>query len=85
MQSFIQKQKNFKVRTKNTFFGYFWATILKNYCHIWNRHPQICEFAKFCKKTMMSKFGTKNALFETFGLDFLKNIFIFEISTFEFV
>ena len=33
----------------------------------------------------MSKFGTKNALFETFGLDFLKNIFIFKISTFEFV
>ena len=27
MQSFIQKQKNFKLGTKNTLLRYFWATI----------------------------------------------------------
>ena len=27
--------------TKNAWFGYFWARILKIYCHIWNQHPQI--------------------------------------------
>ena len=32
----------------------------------------------------MSKFGTKNALFRIFGLEFEKNIFIFEISPVEF-
>ena len=33
----------------------------------------------------MSEFGTKNALFGVFRLEFLKNVFIFEVSTFEFV
>ena len=27
MQRFIQKQKNFKLGTKNTLFRYFWAAI----------------------------------------------------------
>ena len=33
----------------------------------------------------MSKFGTKSSLFRIFGLEFEKNVFIFEISVFEFV
>ena len=33
----------------------------------------------------MPKFGTKNVLFGTFGLEFEKTIVIFEISTLEFV
>ena len=24
-------------------FGYFWDKLLKNYCHIWNQHPQVCQ------------------------------------------
>ena len=34
-----------KIATKNALFGYFWARILKYYCHIWNQHPQICHSA----------------------------------------
>ena len=29
--------------TENAIFGYFWASILKNYWHIWNQQPQICR------------------------------------------
>ena len=70
MKSFIQEQENFKLVTKNTLFGYFWARILKTYCHIWNQLPEICQFAKFCEKTVMSKSRTENSLFEIFGLEF---------------
>ena len=66
-----------KVGTKNAIFGYFWRKMpyfgifgpefLKNYCHIWNQHPQICLFAKFHGKTKMPRFGTKNAWFGYFG------------------
>ena len=51
---------------KNALFRCFWARILKNYCHIWYPHPQICLFAKFCEKTKMPKLGTKNVLFGYF-------------------
>ena len=37
------KAKMSKYGTKNALFGYFWARILKYYCHIWNQHPQICQ------------------------------------------
>ena len=43
--------------TKNALFGYLWSRIWKNYCRIWNQHPQICLFAKFHEKTKMPKFG----------------------------
>ena len=59
--------------------------ILKDYCHIWNQHPQICQTAKFLEKMKMSKFGTKNALFGIFWLEFENNILIFEISTLNFI
>ena len=52
--------------TKNAWFGYFWARILKNYCHILNQHLQISVIAKFCEETKMPKVGTKNYLFEYF-------------------
>ena len=48
------------------YLGIFLARILKNYCDIWNHHPQICLFAKFCEETRMPKFGTKNAWFMYF-------------------
>ena len=62
-----------KFGTKNALFGYCWDRILKNYCHIWNQHPQVCLTAKFCEKTKMPKFGTKNALFGYFWDRKLKN------------
>ena len=52
-----------KFVTKNALFGYFWARILKNYCHVSNQHPQICLNAKFREKIKIPKSGTKNALF----------------------
>ena len=55
-----------KFGTNRVLFGYFWARILKNYCHILNQHPQIYIFAKFRKKIKMPKFGTKSALFRYF-------------------
>ena len=55
---------------KNALFGYFWARISKDYCHICNQLPRICVIAQFLRKTRMSEFGTKNALF---GYFFIKN------------
>ena len=62
-----------KLKTKLALFGYFWAIILQNYCHVWNQHPQICLFAKFCEKGKMTKFGIKRALFGYFWARILKN------------
>ena len=62
-----------KFGTKSALFGYFWAKILKDYCHILNQHPQICIFAKFREKIKMPKLGTKSALFRHFGARILEN------------
>ena len=43
------KIKILNFETKNAWFGYFWARILKGYCHIWNQHTQIGLTAKFCE------------------------------------
>ena len=52
LQSFLKKQKClnwdqeclfYVLLTKKALFGYFWARLLKNYCHICNQHPQICR------------------------------------------
>ena len=40
------------------------AGIWKKYCHILNQHSSNCKILR--KKTKMSKFGTKNALFGVF-------------------
>ena len=32
-----------KFGTKNALFAYFWARILKTYCHIWNQYPRKCQ------------------------------------------
>ena len=58
---------------KNAFFLCFWARILKKYCHIWNRHPQICLVARFCERAKMCTFGTKNALIGYFWTRIFKN------------
>ena len=78
--SFMQKKKNFKFGTKIALFGYFWATILKNYFHIWNQHPQICQTLRFRVKIKMLKFGTKNTQFWCFEAGILNTIVVFGMS-----
>ena len=41
-----KKQKCLNLGQKILDLGIFWARTLKNYCHIWNQHPQICLSAK---------------------------------------
>ena len=71
------KTTTIKATTKNmteiALFGYFWGRILENYNYIWNQHPQICLLAKFCEKTKIPKFGTKNAFFSYFWARIFKN------------
>ena len=62
-----------KFGAKNALFGYFWAGISKNYCHISNQHLQVCLMAKFCNKMKISKVGIKNALFGYFWDRISKN------------
>ena len=73
---FDGKIKMAKFGMKNALFGYFWPKIFdlgisgqelsKYYCHIWNRHPQICLFAKLHEKAKMSKFWAQKCLFWMF-------------------
>ena len=75
---FCKKQWRLKLWLKLCYLGIFWPIILKkilsyfpsgpskNYSHIWNQQPQICQFPKFLEKTMMSKVVAKNALFRHF-------------------
>ena len=58
-----KKTKILNLGPKMLDLGIFWARTLKNYCHIWNQHPQSYLFAKFCEKTKMPKFGTKYTWF----------------------
>ena len=76
------KIKILKFRVKNALFGYFWAGIfLKNGCHIWNQDPLICLIANFAKKQKCLNLGPKMCYSVIFGLEFEKNVVIFEIST----
>ena len=65
MQSFIQKQKMFKLGTKNTLLRCFWAAIQQK--QIFNQHTRICETIKVSSKTKKNKLGTKNSLFGSFA------------------
>ena len=56
----MMKMSNF--RTKNGYGGYFWAGILKEYCHILKSIPSNLSNCKFREKVKMAKFGTKNTL-----------------------
>ena len=55
------------------YLGIFETEFSKNYCHIWNQHHQICLTWKFCEKTKISKFGTKNTLSGYFWAKSFKN------------
>ena len=70
---------------KMPYLGIFGLESLKYYCSFRNKYLQIFLIAKFCQKTKIPKFGTKNALLEYFWARILKTIVIFEISTLKFV
>ena len=55
-----------KFGTKNAFFGYFWARILKKLLYYRKSEPLNCLIAKFPGKAKIPTFGTKNALFGYF-------------------
>ena len=74
-----------KLGTKDALFGYFWAEIRKQYCHIRKQHPRICLIAKFCEIMKMLKLGPKIPYLGIFGMEFENNIVIFDISTLKFV
>ena len=71
----MKKQKCLKLGSKmpylgifyqNGLFGYFWARILKTVSSYLKSAPSNFANCKFCEKTKIPKFGTKNALFENF-------------------
>ena len=85
MKHFIQKQKNFKLGSKNTFFTCFWTEIWKYYCHNWNQHPRNCLTPKFGLKKKSLILAPKMSYLGIFELDFEKNNVMLGISTLEFV
>ena len=52
------------------YLGIFGIEFEKNYFHIWNQHLRIGLITKFREIMKMAKFGTKNALFGMFALEF---------------
>ena len=65
----MQKQKILKLQAKNVLLGIFRLKFETNDCDIWNQHPRFCRNAKMVQnKKNKNKCGTKNALFEYFGL-----------------
>ena len=77
--NFCEETKMSYFGTKNALFGYFWPRIpylglfgrefLKNYCHIWNQHPQICLIANFMKEQKCLILGPKMPDIGNLGLD----------------
>ena len=55
-----------KFLIKNVFFASFWVKILKNYCHILNKHIRISEITKFGENIKMPKCETEIAFFRYF-------------------
>ena len=64
-----------KCGTKNAVFGYFWARISKDYCHLLKSTTSNLSNCKFREKRKISKFETKNVLFEYFWGRILKNYY----------
>ena len=84
--SFCEKTTMPKFGTKNTLFGYFWARILKKLLsYLKSAFSNLSDCKNFAKKQKCLNLGTKMCNSGIFGLEFLKNIVIFEISTLEFV
>ena len=84
LQSFIQNEKINKFGTKKSPFESL-AGMLKSCCHIAHQRPPNCLIGKFPAKIRILKFGIKRALFGSFGQQFWKTIFTFEIRVLGFV
>ena len=59
-----------KFGTKSALFGYFWAKILKYYCHIRNQRLRISLIAKFCEEKKCLNLGPKLPDLDILRLEF---------------
>ena len=83
---FPAKEKTSSFEPNNTLFGYIWNAILKNYCHILNRHSRFVKTQSFvCAKIKSLKFGPKKLYLGIFKLKFEKPSVVCDISTLELV
>ena len=74
--NFVKKQKGLNYRPKMPYLSIFdqksclWEifgwNLKTKFCLIRNQHLWICLIAKFCRKSRMFKFGSKNVLFQYF-------------------
>ena len=81
IQSFMQKGKTWKKKKKKR---YFWAAILKNYCHIWNQHFPTFQNEEFHSKQKTLKLRSKMPYLGVFKLGFEETVVIFHARTLEF-
>ena len=64
---------------------FYCKNVLKNYSHISNQHPQICQVANFHEKTKLPKFPTKNVLLGIYEIEFCETVVVLEINSLKFV
>ena len=43
MKSASSNLSSCEITQQFVLFGYFWAKLLKSYCHIWNQHPRVYQ------------------------------------------
>ena len=77
ISNFVKKQKCLNYRPKMPYLSIFdqksclWEifgwNLKTKFCLIRNQHLWICLIAKFCRKSKMFKFGSKNVLFQYFS------------------
>ena len=71
-----------KFGTKNALYGYFWARILKNYCHNCSAPSNLSNCQILRKKGL--NFGQKMPDWGIFGLEFQNYVVMFEICNLKF-
>ena len=81
VESFTKNVRNFNLGHKMSSLDWH----LKNYCHIWNQHPQTCQIVNFVKNLKYLNSEPKSLNLGIFGLEFENNIFIFEINNLKFL
>ena len=57
MQSFVQNKKKSNLAAKMFYLGIFRLKFEKNYCHIWNQHPEILQNINLCRIPIHALFG----------------------------
>ena len=87
MQSFIQKQENFKLGSKNT-LSIFGLQFNKNYYQIFNQYSQICNIKFHLKQQQQQqqKYSWDQIWsLWVFGMGCWKTIVIFVFNTLQFI